>query len=175
MPYLGSTIFFVTLVTGLAVAMTAWWVLVRAVAPRFVEKSRERWEQRPISTVLLGSVLGGFGTLAGLGVASIENPGAKFLGVAGLVMLAAIGLSGAAGLAARIGRGLASPSDEGREWFQTLKGGIALELSFLLPFFGWMLLLPLALYGGVGAAVQSLGSLALERIKKIGVVSAAQS
>ena len=175
MPYLGSTIFFVTLVTGLAVAMTAWWVLVRAVAPRFVEKSRERWERRPIATVLLGAVLGGFGTLAGVGVAAIENPGAKLIGVAWLVLLAAIGLSGAAGLAARVGRGLASPTDEGREWFQTLKGGVALELSFLLPFFGWLVLLPMALCGGVGAAVQSFGSLALERIKKIGVVSTAQS
>lgn len=175
MPYLGSTIFVVTMVAGLAVAMTAWWVLVRAVAPRFVERSRKGWERRPVLTLLLGAVLGGFGTLAGVGVAAIENPGAKLVGVTWLVLLAAIGLSGAAGLAARVGRGLASPSDEGREWFQTLKGGVALELSFLLPFFGWLVLLPMAIYGGVGAAAQSLASLGLERLRKLGVQAPVES
>lgn len=165
LPYLGSTIFIVTLVAGLAVAMVAWWLVVRALAPRFVERSRERWERRPILTVLLGGVLGGFGTIAGVGVAAIENPGAKLLGLAWLTLLAAIALAGTAGLAARIGRGLGSPSDEGREWFHTLKGGVALELSFLLPFFGWVVLLPIALYGGFGAAVQSAGSLLIGRLR----------
>jgi hypothetical protein len=155
LPYLGSTVFVVTMVGALALALTAWWLLWRALAPRFVERSRERWRRRPIVTVLLGSVTGGFGTILGGALLSVDHPAAKLAGAALLTALLSVALAGTAGLAALVGRGLASPTDEGREWFRTVKGGAVLELSFLLPLVGWLVLLPLAVYGGLGAAMQA--------------------
>ncbi|HJL18776.1 MAG TPA: hypothetical protein RMH99_24150 [Sandaracinaceae bacterium LLY-WYZ-13_1] len=155
MPYLGSTLFVVTLVAALLLALTAYWLLVRALAPRFVERSRERWRRRPILTTLLGGVIGGLGTGVGLLLMSLDVGVAKLAGAGMITALLAVALAGAAGLAARVGEGLASPSDDGREWFQTLKGGAVLELSFLLPFFGWLVLMPLAIYGGFGAALSA--------------------
>lgn len=158
MPYLGSTVFFVTLIGALVVALTAWWLLVRSLAPGFVARARDRWDRRPVLTVLLGAVTGGFATLVVVGLFAVGHPAATFVATLALTGLLAFALAGTAGLAQRIGEGLASPTDEGREWFRCLKGGAVLELCFLLPVLGWFLVLPLAVYGGFGAA---LGSMAL--------------
>lgn len=156
MPYLGSTLFAVTLFGAFALAVTAWWLLVRSLAPRFVERAKERWSRRPIITTLLGFVTGGFATIVGVGLCSVGNPATTIAGTAWLTALLALSLAGTAGLAARIGEGLASPSDEGREWIRTLKGGVVLELCFLLPVLGWFVVAPIAVYGGLGAAIQAL-------------------
>ncbi len=158
MPYLGSTVFFVTVVGALVLALTAWWLLVRALAPGFVARARDRWSRRPVLTPLLGAVTGGFATLVVAGLFAVGHPAATFLGAVASTGLLAFALAGTAGLAERIGEGLASPTDAGREWIRCLKGGAVLELCFLLPILGWLVVLPLAVYGGFGAA---LGSLAL--------------
>ena len=164
MPYLGSTVFFVTCALGLALAMTGCWLLVRALAPRFALGARERWRSRPVLTVLLGAVVGGFLTIAAAALASSGLPAGGLLGAILLLATLSLGIAGSAGLAGLVGEGLASPSDAGRAWFQTLKGGLALELSFLLPVLGWLVLLPVALYGGVGA---SLGAIALGLARRL--------
>lgn len=156
MPYLGSTVFFASSIAALAVALNAWWLATRALAPEFVERSREQWSSRPVLTVLLGGVTGGFATIVCIVLLSIDHAVAKLAGSGLAMCVLAFALCGTAGLAARIGRGLASPSDEGREWFQSLKGGAVLELTFLLPFLGWFVLLPIAVYGGLGAAIVAL-------------------
>ncbi|MCA9611031.1 MAG: hypothetical protein KC619_35800 [Myxococcales bacterium] len=158
MPYLGSTVFFVTLVGALVLALTAWWLFVRSLAPGFVGRARDRWSRRPVLTVLLGAVTGGFATLVLIALFAVGHPAASFVATVAATGLLAFALAGTAGLAQRIGEGLASPTDEGREWFRCLKGGAVLELCFLLPVLGWFLVLPIAVYGGLGAA---LGSVAL--------------
>ncbi len=152
MPYLGSTVFFGSLVVSIALAMSAWWLAMRSLAPGFVERARERW-RRPITTVLLGAIVGGAGTIASVLLLSMPYPLAKLLGGAIATGIGALALAGTAGLAALIGRGLASPSDEGREWFQCVKGGLVLELTFFLPILGWLVWMPIALFGGVGASL----------------------
>jgi len=49
-----------------------------------------------------------------------------------------------------VGTRLASPGDPA--WKPHLRGGIVLALSFLVPFLGWLLLFPIALILGAGAA-----------------------
>ena len=56
----------------------------------------------------------------------------------------------------RIGERLASPADAARPWKATLRGGIVLELSYLLPVLGWFVILPLSIIIGCGAATLSL-------------------
>ncbi len=155
MPYLGSTVFFSTLVVALLVALTGWFLSLRALAPRFVARAHARWRQRPVITVLVGGVLGGLATVIALLLLSLGPGIARLAGTVVLVSALGVAVSGASGLASLVGEGLASPRDEGREWMRVLKGGVALELAFLLPLVGWLVLLPVALFGGIGAAVQS--------------------
>ena len=65
---------------------------------------------------------------------------------------------GSAGLALRIGEGLTDAADEGvaKFWRPVLRGGLVLAPTFLVPFFGWFVLLPWVLVSGVGTAVLTL-------------------
>ncbi|MGF1469172.1 MAG: hypothetical protein ACFCGT_23860 [Sandaracinaceae bacterium] len=161
MPYLGSTVFVATVALSFLLALNAWWLLCRALAPRFVARAQARFRDAPGLTLLTGAGLGGACALAASLLALAPHPAAKLLGTAALPGLAAFALAGAAGLAGRIGEGLATPADRGRAWVQVLRGGAVLELSFLLPLFGWFVIAPLALVGGFGAALGALaGSVA---------------
>ncbi len=157
MPYLGSTLFVTSLLVGLFVSMTAYFLLVRAVWPRFAERVTLRWQQHPVRSFFLGLPIGVvlFGASAGL----LNLPGgAKGIGFVAASLTAGFTLAGMSGLAGRIGAGLAKPNDEGSEWRQTLRGGVVLVISCLMPLLGWFLIFPIALVGGVGAAAQALFS-----------------
>jgi hypothetical protein len=64
--------------------------------------------------------------------------------------------SGVAGLVTCIGERLPSPLDIGQPWRATLRGGVILELAYLLPILGWFGLLPLSMTIGCGASVIAL-------------------
>jgi hypothetical protein len=156
MPYLGSTLFVVVLVVSLLVSIEAYWLSLRALVPRFVASATERWSKRPIVTMAIGLALSSVTLVVVALLSSIGHPATGFLAGVLAIALLAVGLAGAAGLATRIGEGLDSASDAGRPWFHTLKGGVVLELVWLLPFLGWFVILPLAVAGGVGAVVQAM-------------------
>jgi hypothetical protein len=59
--------------------------------------------------------------------------------------------TGVSGLVTAIGRRLPSPLDEHSPWRATLRGGIALELTYLLPILGWFVVLPASIIIGTGA------------------------
>jgi len=61
-----------------------------------------------------------------------------------------------AGLVTGIGKRLATPIDSEQPWRATLRGGIVLELSFLLPILGWFVILPISVTIGCGAACIAL-------------------
>jgi hypothetical protein len=90
-----------------------------------------------VVTAVLFNVLGAAGKIAGIVVISLY------------VLQANTGISG---FATSIGRRLASPIDYERPWRATLRGGIVLELPWLLPIVGWFVLLPAAHIIGCGAA-----------------------
>jgi hypothetical protein len=89
-----------------------------------------------VAAVLL-NVLGAPGRIAGIGVICLYVLQAN---------------TGVAGFVTSIGRRLASPVDADRPWRATLRGGIVLELAWLLPILGWFVLLPAATIVGCGAA-----------------------
>jgi hypothetical protein len=135
------------LVIGLMTALPAAWLLFGALWPDAVSRARERIPRRPVSTFL-----------AGAGVSALVLAGVAGLGKAGLAapafLLGSFGLGwsflGVAALAQHAGSRLASPGDPG--WKPALRGGAVLALSFLVPFLGWFLLLPVAILLGAGAA-----------------------
>lgn len=159
MPYLGSTIFIVTLVSMLLLSMAGVVLAVRGLWPRFAAQSEARWARQSWLCVLVGLPIFGVLSLVGLALAAVAQPLVKLVGVLALAAVLVIGLAGLVGLATRIGAGLASASDEGSPWRRTLRGIVVLELAFLFPFLGLFVLLPLSVVGGVGAAVLAwLGS-----------------
>lgn len=156
MPYLSSTIFVASLVLAVLLSLTGYMLLVRAMFPAFVERSSTAWSSRPVATVALGAPVAIVLILISVGLLNAPNGALRLIGF--LVTGLSLGLTfaGTAGLAARIGRGLASPSDHGREWAGLLRAGIVLELSMLFPILGWFVIAPIAVIGGAGAAVQAL-------------------
>ena len=143
------SIFFVIL--GMMLALPGLWLLCRGLWPEAVAAAADRCRKRlwtsflvgmPITitmivvTMILFNVLGPIGKIAGLGVVCFY-------------MLQAH--TGVAGLATSIGGRLATAPDE-RAWRSTLRGGIVLELTYLLPILGWFLILPASIIIGSGAA-----------------------
>jgi hypothetical protein len=152
-------IFFVVL--GMMLAFPGLWLLCRGLWPNVVEASADRCNKRLWSSFLLGlpitfvmvvltavlfNVLGAAGRIAGVSVVCLYLLQAN---------------AGVAGFATSIGRRLASPLDDQRPWRATLRGGVVLELAWLLPILGWFLLLPVATIIGSGAANFAL----LQRLK----------
>jgi hypothetical protein len=144
------SIFFV--IVGMMVAFSGLWLLCRGLWPEAVAAAADRcgrglWSSflagLPVTimmvavTTILFNVLGPVGKITGIGVAC-------------LYMLQAH--TGVAGLATSIGRRLLSPLDEQHAWRSTLRGGVVLELAYLLPFLGWFLILPVSIVIGSGAA-----------------------
>jgi hypothetical protein len=164
MPYLGSTVFVVTLIGSGAVALTAFLLLARAVAPGFVERGRARLARRPLGSTLLGAVVAAGAVLAALLLIAVPHAPVRMLGGLFAVTSIAFTLAGMAAVATRIGEGLASPRDAGREWMATLRGGIVLTLASLLPVVGWFLVFPVAVAAGAGVALQSVAIGLFQRI-----------
>jgi hypothetical protein len=144
-PYFNTVLFWASIITTFVLSVTGWWVMTRALWPNFSARAESRWTHNPVLSFFIGAAVI---FLVVIGVQAIGGPGV-------FVVAAALGLSlsGSAGLAGRIGSGMASPTHEGRAWFRTLKGGIALVLSALVPMLGWFLVLPVMLAGGLGAAI----------------------
>lgn len=146
----------VFLILGLFLALPGYWLLSRALFPRLTEGSRRCYEKMPVRTTLTGVGITVLLVIVSALLVSIPAAPLQTIGVLFISASVAFALSGAGGLCALIGTRLASPADEHRPWRATLRGGIVLELSFLLPLAGWFLLLPLALISGAGAATIAL-------------------
>lgn len=144
------SIFFVIL--GMMLAFPGLWLLCRGLWPGAVAAADERcgkglWSSflvglpitivMVVATTILFKVLGPVGKIAGIGVVC-------------LYMLQAH--TGVSGLVTSIGRRLATPLDEQRPWRSTLRGGVVLELAYLLPILGWFVILPASIIIGSGAA-----------------------
>jgi hypothetical protein len=60
------------------------------------------------------------------------------------------------GIAARIGHATASPVDRDRPWRAIVRGSVIMELACLFPLVGWLLIYPIAVVVGMGAAALAL-------------------
>jgi hypothetical protein len=84
-----------------------------------------------------------------------QVPPLGVLGATVLLLMLVSAVFGLAGLARRVGAGLPSPLDEAQPWRSSLRGGLVLAATFLLPFGGWFVLLPCALVSGFGVSVMA--------------------
>jgi hypothetical protein len=123
--------------------------------PGFARKAEIRVTRNPILTFITGVIVSalvfGFAALLGNGSAVL-----KFVSALVAMGGAWVAMSGMSGIAARIGRATPSPADKDRPWRALVRGSIILELASLFPLVGWLLIFPLSLILGMGAAALAL-------------------
>ena len=142
------SIFFVVL--GMLLAFSGLWLLCRGLWPEAVEAAAERCAKRIWPYFLAGIPL----TLVMVVVTRILfmlGPIGKIASIVVLCFYMLQAHTGVSGLVTAIGRKLPSPLDEHSPWRTTLRGGIALELTYLLPILGWFIVLPASIIIGTGA------------------------
>jgi Ca2+/Na+ antiporter len=144
------------LVAGTFLALLGAWLAAHALWPAAVERCSGQYS-RPVRATLVGLVTSL--PIFAIGAAAADRgkqvPALGVVGVALLLLLLVSAVFGLAGLARRIGAGLPSPLDEAQPWLVSLRGGLVLAATFLLPFGGWFVLLPCALVSGFGALVMA--------------------
>jgi hypothetical protein len=144
--------FWFLIVLGAYLVFVAQWLFAWALFPARVERCREAYATRPIASTLIGLVvIVPLIVLASLLGKVLPHPVVQIPMVGLLLVVALLALVGSAGLALRIGAGLASPVDATAPWRRVLRGGLVLGLTFLTPFLGWFVLLPWTLASGLGA------------------------
>jgi hypothetical protein len=149
------------IITGTYLILVCYWLAAAALFPRVVEGCRERYGRHPFLATVVGLALMAPFLIFGLTAAQhIHHPlpsnALKVLLLSPLLLA----FLGSAGLALRIGEGLIDDrvGTERGLWRPVLRGGLVLAPTFLVPFFGWFVLLPWVLVSGFGSAVLSLAS-----------------
>ena len=130
------------------------WLGSFALWPEFVKRAADRYS-RPVKLTGAGLVVAVPGSLAGIALASQNQPVFKLVGITVLTAVFLIGVAGSAGLCLRIGRGLVSPADEDRPWLAIVRGGVVLAFICLFPLIGWIGILSWTLISGCGVIISS--------------------
>ena len=148
------TVFLVIL--SLMLVFQAFWLFGTALFPRLIGQARDRYNT-PIRTTLicLAVVVPTF--FIGISwLQNIDNIIVKIIGLVIGVVPLILGAIGSAGLCQLIGLGLPAPGDQSQNWRRVWRGGWVLNFCCLLPFIGWLVILPWGIISGCGAFVMSL-------------------
>ncbi len=137
---------------GVILVVTAYFTVGAAVAPTLTSRARHRFAQRPWLPAIIGLVISVPWIVAVLVLLNQASGALKFIGAAMGCLWLLAGLFGGAGIAQHIGRG----SDDTPEWIQTVRGGLFISLTWILPLVGWLGILPLTLATGIGCLVLGL-------------------
>lgn len=146
-------IFFVIL--GFLLAFPGLWLLCRGLWPQTVSTATAVCRNGLLKPFLAGLPITILMIFAAIALGNLGPPG-KIAAAVVVCFYLMIANCGVAGLATAIGERLASPIDDHQPWRATLRGGIAMELSFLLPILGWFGLLPISMTIGCGASLIAL-------------------
>jgi hypothetical protein len=156
-------IFFVIL--GMMLALPGLWLLSAGMWPAAVAKSSARTAGNLVKPFVAGLPV----TIVAVVVASVLKKVAGGLGAVGasavLCVFLVVANAGVAGLVTTIGQRLKSPVDAARPWRATLRGGIILELTYLIPVLGWFVILPASMIIGAGAVTMGLFNMSAERVE----------
>ncbi len=144
------SIFFVIL--GMMMAFPGLWLLCLGLWPEAVEAAADRCSKGLWSSFLAGLPSTIVMVVLTLTLFNVLGPIGKIAGVGVICFYMLQAHNGVSGLATSIGRRLGSPIDEQRPWRSTLRGGVVLELTYLLPILGWFVILPASIIIGSGAA-----------------------
>jgi hypothetical protein len=143
---------FLFIILGFVIVYISYWLLAAGLFPGFVGRCAETLGRAPIKSTIVGTVT--LVPLITIGfVISNKSPhtAGKVAGLGIAIFAALAALFGSAGVALRVGQGLKSMRDETEPWRRVLRGGIVLALTFVLPFIGTFVVMPLTFLSGFGA------------------------
>jgi hypothetical protein len=138
-------------IIGFLLAYPALWLVCRGFWPEQVARAETRAATQPFRSFFCGALIWALGIGWAALIGSAGGLGA-FISVASICVLICWAHLGVAGLVTHLGKRLPSPVDADRPWRATLRGGVALELTWLFPLMGWFGLLPISWIIGTGAA-----------------------
>ena len=144
-------LFWFLMVAGAHLGLNAYWLAAVALFRPAVERARLTHATRPVAATLAGLLALLPVALVFAVFAKAAHPGVKLLTGALLMIPLVLALIGSAGLADKIGAGLAAPVDAAQPWRRVLRGGAVLALLFVVPVLGWFAVFPLTLASGLGA------------------------
>ena len=147
-----NILFWFLMVAGAYLALNAYWLAAVALFRPAVERARLTYATRPVAATLAGLLaFVPVGLVFLVFARTAGHPGIRIV-TGGLLMVPLVlALIGSAGLADKIGAGLAAPVDEAQPWRRVLRGGAVLALLFVVPLLGWFAVFPLTLASGLGA------------------------
>ena len=159
-----NVLFWFLMIAGAYLALNAYWLAAVALFRPAVERARLTYATRPVAATLAGLLaFVPVGLVFLVFARTAGHPGIRIV-TGGLLMVPLVlALIGSAGLADKIGAGLASPVDEAQPWRRVLRGGAVLALLFVVPLLGWFAMLPLTLASGLGALLLPLRALTIPR------------
>ena len=147
-------IFFTVL--GLMLATPALWLLCRGLWPDLVTQSAVYCRRSLLVPFFIGLPIAVVSVITVIVLSKLPQPFAA-IGIIGFICLTLIYAHvGVSAIASVLGDRLPSPADAGKPWNATVRGGIVLELSYLLPVIGWFVILPVSLIVGAGLTTRSL-------------------
>lgn len=157
MPYITTAELWqiIAIIIGTFLLLVASWVITQALFPKYIRQTQDSYN-RPWMNLLIG--------FAALLPALLMLKVLPWLGLVLLVPLLVLSLAGSAGLARRIGSGMIHPTDKDQPWRRTMRGGVTLGLTMLLPFVNIPPLI-FVLFSGAGASLRTLWKARQERSK----------
>lgn len=138
---------------GVILVVTAYYAVGAVLAPGLTERARIRFAGRPWLAVLIGLAVSVPWVLAAIGLLNAPLAPVKFVGAVVGCLWVLFGLLGGAGIAQHVGR---THADASPDWAQTVRGGMFISLTWLLPLVGWLGMLPLTMAAGIGCFVLGL-------------------
>jgi hypothetical protein len=152
---MADTVAILLAVVGFLLSLQGLWLFCRALWPNKVIASATRCGRNPVKSLLAGIVVTLLMMLATVLAGQVPGPGQILaFGIVSLyVVFSGIGV---AGLATHMGQRLSSPTDDRRPWAATVRGGVVLELAYVVPIVGWFVILPASVVMGAGAATLAL-------------------
>ncbi len=153
--YTGTVWGFTLIILGFLLSLGAAQLMVSALFPGLVAQAAHNLEKKPVRVGLLGLVPAIAIFLLFAGFAN-GGGGVKFF-TAMILFPSSVLLAGGLGAVSLVvGRRLPSPSDEARPWRGLIRGALTTELAYVLPFVGWLFVLPVSAVAGLGATFAAL-------------------
>jgi uncharacterized protein (DUF1800 family) len=132
---------------GIILVVTAYYAVGAMLAPGMTARARIRFARRPWLPVLVGLACSVPWVLAAILLLNAASAPLRFAGATIGCLWVLAGLLGGAGIAQHVG----GPRDaDDVTWVHSVRGGLFISLTWILPLVGWLGMLPLTLAAGVG-------------------------
>lgn len=138
---------------GVLLIVVAYATCSYAMFPRAVDRGRTCVADSPLRTLLVGLLVSVPIVAAAIVLSALPNGVMKLAGVSLLLAWLTTALLGLAPLAVHVG---ARGEPGTARWSTVARGAAFVTLTWMMPFVGWFVAMPLCLAFGVGCAVRSL-------------------